>query len=132
MPLLEWYCKVERYGRITIPAPYRNEIEDRKVVLIRPEERYVAGYLLEKAGHWTLSKDKAKATAADIMEIQLDYRGRMTIPAKLRRHAGIESTVVFLGTDEYFELWGERHWELERAGACAEAADLCRSKAVDN
>lgn len=70
--LLECYCKVEGYGRITVPAPYRKEIEDRKVVLIRPEERYVAGYLLEKAEHWTLSKDKAKTTAADIMEIELD------------------------------------------------------------
>ena len=130
MPLIEYYCKVERYGRITVPAPYRKEIGDRKVILFCPEEGYVAGYLPENAGHWVVSKDKAKATAADIVERELDYRGRMTIPAKLRRHAGIESTVVFLGTDEYFELWGERHWELENARACEEAADLCRAKAV--
>jgi len=124
----EWHCKVEMYGRIT--TPYRKKIGERKVILFCPEERYVAGYLPENAGRWAVSKDKAKSTATDIVEIELDYRGRMTIPAKLRRHAGIASTVVFLGTDEYFELWGERHWELERAGACAEAADLCRAKAV--
>jgi len=43
----------------------------------------------------------------------LDSRGRITIPAKLRRRAQIGRVVVILASDHIIEFWGEKNWERE-------------------
>ncbi len=43
-----------------------------------------------------------------------DNRGRVTLPAKLRKAAKIEDeAIVFMGFDDYFEGWSKKNGEIE-------------------
>lgn len=115
MALLEYYSKVDRQGRVTIPLPYRQMVGDKAMLLLTTEERYIAGSPSKIVKHYLNDELRSERTAGNVFEQRLDSRGRITIPAKLREHAEIESVVVIVALDDYFELWGKRHWEFEKA-----------------
>jgi len=129
--LLECYCRVDRWGRITIPMQYRQRVGDGATLILIPEERYIAGAPLKTVGHSINGEFGVKCTAGNIFKRRLDSRERITILAKLREHAEIKNIVVFLATDDYFELWSEKHWELEVEQARAEATGLIASQGLD-
>lgn len=131
MALLECHCKVDEWGRITVPMPYRRRIGDESTLILNPEETYIAGGSLKMLGPLPADESKIKNYIGNISEIPLDSRGRITIPAKLRQHADVKNLVVFLAKDEYFELWGEENWKLEVSQAKLEAKRLSAEHGLD-
>ena len=113
MAFLEYYSRVDRRGRVTMPLPYRQAVGDKAMLLLGPQERCITGSPSKVAEHSLNDELRGILTAANIFERHLDSRGRITIPANLREHAEIEAAVVIVADDEYFELWNERNWEFE-------------------
>lgn len=43
--------------------------------------------------------------------VDLDSTGRILLPARLRKKAGIDRKVILIGQGRKFELWDEESWE---------------------
>ena len=90
------------------------------MLIYYPEHRCIGGYPSRLTGQQFGSGASIEHTVYDIFEQSIGSRGRITIPAKLREHAEIEAVVVIVAADDYFELWGEKHWDLEKKEAYTE------------
>jgi len=49
-------------------------------------------------------------------EIELDAAGRFLISPGLRKFAGLEKLLMFVGQGSHFELWSEKGWEKQLEG----------------
>jgi MraZ protein len=47
-------------------------------------------------------------------EVELDSAGRITLPQRLREHAGIEKEVVIAGVEDHLELWSTEAWDAQQ------------------
>ena len=47
--------------------------------------------------------------------VELDRQGRILIPAPLREYAGLDGTVVVVGSGEWLEIWNPELFEAEMA-----------------
>jgi len=114
----EYYYKVDRQGRTTLPPGLRQKVGRTVILFYLPDDRFISGYPTKGAKQLFDEAADIGLTIGDIFERPLDSRGRITIPAKLREYAEIETVVVIATGDDYFELWGEKHWELEKIEVC--------------
>jgi len=118
-------------GRIAIPTRYRAELQDscerQMVVTITMDGRGVSesGCLwLYPLPEWeklelTISKLPSLNKLAvklrrfligNATECDMDAQGRLLIPEKLRKFAGMEKHVVLVGQLNKFEIWNESAW----------------------
>ena len=111
-------------GRVAIPAKYRGEFPDNLAVITPSPEGCLRVY--PEAAFEALSADYAAVSArvlegrrarrdfdARAFDVELDRQGRILIPARLREHAGLNGTVVVLGTRECLEIWEPKALERE-------------------
>jgi len=117
----EYSYKVNKYGRTTIPPMLRQRVGDKIILIYNPEHRCIGGYPSRLTGQQFSSGAHIEHAACDISERSVGSRGRFTIPMKLRQYAEIETVVVVVAADDYFELWNERNWATERKKAYAES-----------
>jgi len=118
MAFLEWYCKMDGAGRITIPKAYRQWVRDGVILLPGTEETHIAGYP-------SRGEVSNEFCTSSVLATKLDNRGRITVSAGLRKIAAMKRYVVFTAEDkEYFELWDQKLWESEVAQALAEVEIL--------
>jgi division/cell wall cluster transcriptional repressor MraZ len=45
------------------------------------------------------------------VEVELDSNGRVLMPDKLKRHAGIDKDVVLVGVRDRAEIWSKEAWD---------------------
>ena len=57
-------------------------------------------------------------------EIPLDGSGRVTVPAPLLAHAGVEKEVVVVGVGDHLEVWGRERWESEQKALDSEIEEV--------
>ena len=57
-------------------------------------------------------------------ELELDGAGRLLISPVLRKFAGLEKQVMFVGQGSHFELWSQAAWDQQIAGIETEAEKL--------
>lgn len=48
---------------------------------------------------------------ANTARVELDAAGRVLLPEKLKRHAGIDKDVVIVGVKDRAEVWAKETWE---------------------
>lgn len=118
-------------GRLAIPTRYREALQDccdrRMVVTVAVDNRGVGekGCLwLYPLPEWELLEQKINKfptlnkTARKLQrfligyanECEMDAQGRLSLPEKLRKFAGMEKHVVLLGQLNKFEIWNEEIW----------------------
>jgi len=119
-------------GRLAIPTRYRAELQDscecQMVVTVAVDDRCVGekGCLwLYPVPEWekleltisklpTLNKMAGKLKRfliGNASECEMDGQGRLLLPEKLRRFAGVEKRIVLVGQLNKFEIWNESAWE---------------------
>ena len=115
-------CRMDRQGRVAIPAAFRRKIEDSgdSFVLTFFDDA-IAGY---PRGTW-LSLEKqvlslpafskkarslSRVLASRAHESRLDTQGRILVPPALRRLAGLDRDVVVIGAMDRFEIWPRGKW----------------------
>ena len=57
-------------------------------------------------------------------ELDLDGSGRLLISPVLRKFAGLEKQVMFVGQGSHFELWSQQAWDKQIEGIGTESENL--------
>ena len=116
----EYLHNVDTKGRVAIPARFRAKIE-RGAVLTRGMDSCLTVYPMEtwerKAQALDNIADPRKRHAVErqffaaAFEVELDAQGRIVIPPKLRKYAGLNGEAVIVGARDRFEIWSGERWQ---------------------
>ncbi len=116
----EYLHNVDTKGRVAIPARFRAKIE-RGAVLTRGMDSCLTVYPMEtwerKAQALDNIADPRKRHAVErqffaaAFEVELDAQGRIVIPPKLRKYAGLNGEAMIVGTRDRFEIWSGERWQ---------------------
>ena len=112
-------------NRLAIPARFRDQF-DATAYLTVGEDGCLAVYtrsaydargaaVMEKPADTREGREERRAFFANTAEVKTDAQGRLTLPAFLVKHAGLNKDVIAAGTGEYFEFWDAARWEAREA-----------------
>ena len=127
---------IDSKGRLFIPSKLRVELGDTfylamgidTCLAIYPQSTW--DRFTEKFSSLPMSQSKAmRPLFANAAKCELDSQGRIVIPQKLRRYAGLDKDVVILGVNDRAEIWSADAWQAqeeeemtpEKMSACMEA-----------
>ncbi len=119
MFLSTYVNKVDRKGRVSVPATFRTTLSSQRFpgIVVFPSLKYPA---LEANGiDWmeeiarrldTLDKysdehDNLEMLFAASRELPFDPEGRIALPSELAEHAAITEAVAVVGVGRNFQLW---------------------------
>ena len=104
-------------GRVIIPASYREALGDNFTITINPNKTAIALYPEKE---WEEQLERLSCiNPMDRMGMQymrfvmsvsfpdntMDAQGRILIPTKLRNAIGLTKDIVFVGVNNYIEIW---------------------------
>ena len=127
---------IDAKGRLFIPAKLREELGVSfhlamgvdSCLAIYPQETW--DRFTEKFASLPMSQSKAmRPLFANASKCELDSQGRIVVPQKLRKYAGLEKDVVIIGVNDRAEIWSADVWNAqeeeemtpEKMSACMEA-----------
>ena len=126
--------------RISIPTKNRKEL-GKSVVVTRGFDGFLNVY---PSSLWTSGQTKAQKlnrklsindkhrklsrflTSGD--QVDVDSSGRMVIPEHLVKFSALDETIVFVGTEEGFQIWGSDRWDKEGMPSMDEVKELAESE----
>ena len=119
--------KIDKKGRISIPARYRSLLEksDEELILFStPESNYVQGCgnnYIKRLWETNLELDQISNEALYIQDIlsdsihaKIDAEGRILLSEKLIEIAKLTSTVLFAGRGETFQIWDPKNFNVAK------------------
>jgi MraZ protein len=129
--------RIDAKGRVSIPAPFRNalrvlggDVDGTIGLVLRPSHTHACIEAWPPATFARLASpldgldlfssahdDLAAALFADATTVEADKEGRIVLPEGFSAHAGLTSSVVFMGLGQIFQIW-----EPEAAAKRREAA----------
>ncbi len=120
MPFGEYPYTIDDKGRVVMPAPFRDFVEDGMVITRgmegclyvfpstewrRIEDALVDLPLTDQAGRHFVRFFYSGAN-----KVRLDAQARISIPTTLRGFAGLENDVVVAGAPNRLEIWDLERW----------------------
>lgn len=127
--------KVDRKGRVSVPAPFRAALADQPfqgIVVVRSNlHPALEGFafsamqdISDRLDHFDMfspeQDDLATAIFGGATQLPFDGDGRVLIPQELRDFAGIDAQASFVGLGRKFQIW--------EPGALATRQDDARGK----
>ena len=127
---------VDSKGRVIIPAPFRDALGEDFTITINPNRTAIAIY---PKAVWEQQLEKlSKINPMDRMGIQyerylmsmsysgntVDNQGRVVVPFKLRQKLDISKDIVFVGLNNYIEIWDEKAYQQVEADVEADFEHL--------
>lgn len=120
MFLGEYKHSIDNKCRLTIPAKFREELNNR-CVIAKGLDGCLTVYPLDE---WALVCEKIDAKPSSDPKVRrfkrlfyasasvedLDKQGRLSIPPTLMDHAAIVKDVCIVGESNTFELWSAERW----------------------
>jgi MraZ protein len=116
---------IDEKGRLTIPARYRDLLEngayvtqgfDRNLIVLDApsfEKMY------ENVNQMSMTDPTARQLKRFIFSsaerVEIDRAGRMLLPQFLREAAILSGTAMIIGVGDYFEIWSSEHWAQQNA-----------------
>ena len=113
--------KVDRKGRVSVPASFRNELSRQSFngVAVYPSidgSKSLTGCEEDVLRQWsdkyraddpfdTDSTKKRMRLFSTVQRLPLDSDGRVLLPAGLLAHAGITTHATFVGLGHEFQIW---------------------------
>ena len=125
----EYGYSIDIKGRLNFPAKLREDLGEQFVIAKGLGDPCLAVYSMEE---WNEKTAKIKAyPSAKAKELQRflfpsafvaepDKQGRFLLPDDLRKYAGIQQEVYFLGQAGRAEIWAAERYEEEEANVSAE------------
>lgn len=107
-------------GRLFIPAQLRKELGDTLYVTmgmdgclaVYPQETW--NRFTERYSSLPMSQSKSmRVLFANAAKCEPDSQGRIVIPQKLRRYAGLEKDAVIIGVHDRAEIWSAEAWNAQ-------------------
>ena len=108
---------IDAKGRLFIPAKLREELGVTfylamgvdECLAIYPQETW--NRFTEKFASLPMSQSAAmRPLFANASKCELDSQGRIVIPQKLRKYAGLEMDAVIIGVNDRAEIWSAETW----------------------
>ena len=108
---------IDAKGRLFIPAKLREELGVTfylamgvdECLAIYPQETW--NRFTEKFASLPMSQSKKmRSLFANAARCELDSQGRIVIPQKLRKYAGLEKDAVIIGVNDRAEIWSAETW----------------------
>ena len=131
--------KIDAKGRVSVPAPFRAVLErdgyaggiycypslDAPALDAGGERlaQKIDGLLAGLAEYSDERDELSVALYGDVQVIAIDGDGRIVLPEALRRHAGIQSQVTFVGLGDKFQIWEPERFEERRKRAREKVQD---------
>ena len=115
---------IDSKGRVSLPAKYReilsSSFNDRLIVtnfdsclVAYPYEEWVK--LEENFSQHSIMEEDVQTFLhyfiSGAAEATIDKLGRMLIPPHLRKHAGLEREIVFVGMIKRIQIWDKARWD---------------------
>lgn len=121
---------LDQKGRLTVPARWRDQLVasvDGKLVITKNADGCLSLYpppvweQVQRVLEEMLSEDDPwkRILAGNSEELEIDSASRVLVPPDLRRWAGLEKDVKFMGVGTHFELWDLQRYEIQEAQAIA-------------
>ena len=111
---------IDAKGRLAIPSKLRDELGSvfylamgvDACLAIYPQSTW--NRFTEKFASLPMSQSKKmRSLFANAARCELDSQGRIVIPQKLKKYAGIEKDVVIIGVHDRAEIWAAEKWAAE-------------------
>ena len=111
---------IDAKGRLAIPSKLRDELGSvfylamgvDACLAIYPQSTW--NRFTEKFASLPMSQSrKMRSLFANAARCELDSQGRIVIPQKLKKYAGIEKDVVIIGVHDRAEIWAAEKWAAE-------------------
>jgi MraZ protein len=114
---------VDSKGRVIIPAPFRDALGEDFTITINPNRTAIAIYpkavweqQLEKLSRINPMDRKGIQYERYLMSMSysgntVDNQGRVVVPFKLRQKLDISKDIVFVGLNNYIEIWDEKAYQ---------------------
>lgn len=130
--------KVDRKGRVSVPAPFRNALAGQPFqgIVAIPSFKYAAlqcggmDWLEQLSGgidaYDFFSDEHDALTAAlfaNAQQLAFDGDGRISLPGELAAHANISEQAAFVGRGPTFEIWEPEAFRAYQAEATRRAAE---------
>jgi len=131
---------VDAKGRVSLPAKYREIMStnytDRLVItnydsclIAYPYEEWVT--FEENFRQYSIMQEDVEVFMhyfiSGASECSIDKLGRILIPPILRKHAGLEREIVFVGMITRIQIWDKQRWE-QKFQKAQEAFDQLKGK----
>ena len=131
---------VDAKGRVSLPAKYRDILSsnynDRLVItnydnclIAYPYEEWVT--FEENFRQYSIMQEDVEVFMhyfiSGASECTIDKLGRILIPPILRKHAGLEREIVFVGMITRIQIWDKQRWE-QKFQKAQEAFDQIKGK----
>ena len=112
--------KIDKKGRVSVPAPYRAVLLEQKSGGMMAYPSLMHGCIeacgmdrfaklnerIERFDPFSEERDAFTATIfGESMQLAFDSEGRVTLPENLLVVAGISEQAIFVGKGETFEIW---------------------------
>ncbi len=126
-------AKVDQKGRVFFPALFRRvmkEASEERLIMrkdifedclvIYPESEWNKRLdeLRSRLSVWNREQQQMfRSFVSDVEWLALDANGRILIPKRYLRMAGIVSDVTFIGMDSTIEIWAKREEDASLNGA---------------
>jgi MraZ protein len=122
MFLGEYRNKMDKKGRIAIPFKFHSELGDNIIInryysdgclAIYTEDAWKEKYLplISRPDFKADVRELTRVLTSSAVNLQVDSQGRILVPAKLIKIAGLDSQCVFIGAGDHVELWSEEKWD---------------------
>jgi MraZ protein len=119
---------IDEKGRLSIPAKFREVLQEEKTLVLTGSDAYLTAYPLSE---WRALEDRLRANPkfkreqrdflrfvySSAEDVGLDPQGRILIPQGLRLRAGITREVIIIGVMDTIEIWDKARWEAKVAAA---------------
>jgi len=114
------FGKLDRKGRISVPAPFRAELEaaatshlvfriSHQHPCIEARSRAVFQHMLDsilRLEHFSEEREILEAgLVADSTMLRLDGEGRLVLPEEMVGEISLAESIAFLGKGDRFEIW---------------------------
>jgi len=120
----EYHHTIDEKNRLTIPSPFRQQLNQGKneLIITRGLDKSLFLYPFSewknleqrlKSLSTTQSNTRAflRLFSSGAHLIQPDNQGRIVLPQSLKDFAGIKEKVTIIGTFNKIEIWDEKEWD---------------------
>jgi len=116
----EFTNKVGEKNRVAIPVKFRTELGDKLIIT----RGYEGSLIIVDIKLWTnlikefgdrafsvsLVRDTRRFLIGGAHEIEMDAQGRFVMPENLLEYAEIKEEIVFVGLEDWIEVWDKNKW----------------------
>lgn len=108
--------QIDEKGRVSLPAPFRRDADERPFVLVQVHSRALTLYpedswagveerLLELLRRQPSARPNVLAITANATEVTPDRQGRILVPQRLLAAAGLDDSALLVGVIDRIEIW---------------------------